>query len=114
VRDWPFRRIAATLGALGVALLTSLAIAVLSTHPYEWMVGERGDDGVAMTLCALPSPSDDSRAIGSGLMLVAVLPWFVWIALRWRQRAWTAWPTLAGLGLLAFWAYRFFGRYALC
>jgi hypothetical protein len=95
------------------ALGCGAAILLLSGQDYEWMIGERDQDGSVLTHCAIPTPTDDMSDMAyPALILIAVLfaPGLFHLI---KQRRIGLSLTLS-LGLLALWIYRFLVRVAFC
>ena len=107
-----YRGMKITLAIL-YALACAVIILIFSEGDYEWMIGEREPDGSSLSLCTIPASTDNTSDMAiPALILIAVL--FVPGLIRlMRQRRVS--PSLPlSLGLLALWAYRFFGRTAFC
>jgi hypothetical protein len=108
---WAWARNALTLV---YALFCAFAIMLLSIRNYEWMTDEPDLDGSKTTICTIPiSPDDLFDAMVWPcfvLVLVLLIPGLVRLVMKRRLG-----PSLVlGLALLAFWAWRFWGRMLFC
>lgn len=90
-------------------------VVLFSGSDYEWMVGEKEEDGGRkLTLCDIPVSSDDARDVYLPLTLVLVLLPLAGGAVS-SIRARRVRPALGlGAALLAVWLYRFFLRKLGC
>jgi len=102
------------LVAVGLfALVGFVGVHLLSTYPYEWMIGESAPGEPPLTYCTLPAPPDSSRDVG--LIFAGVLASFsLAMGALWRREAGGRAFLVASalLGLLAI--YRFFLCSLLC
>ena len=90
-----------------------ISIDLLSTHPYEWMLGESTPGQPPLTYCTLPSPGDSVQDVGllvtCTFVLIGLLTGTCWR----RQNAGRAFFLVTALlGFFAF--YRFYLRAVLC
>jgi hypothetical protein len=99
--------------AIVYTVVCGATILLHSVQEYEWMIGERDPDGSVLTLCTIPTPTDDTSDMAMpALILIAVLllPGLIGLIRRRRMGL----PLVLSLGLLALWGYRFYGRTAFC
>ena len=95
-------------------IVTAVVIYVLSLEPYEWMVGEKSDDGLLVTLCTLPDSQNSDGDVSALCILVLIslslLPGGIGAV---KHKRWN--PLLImGMVLVLFAAYRFFGQSLAC
>jgi hypothetical protein len=100
---------------LGYALFCIFTIMLLSEREYEWMIEDPYQDPRdKMTICTIPASTDDISDVTAPfcfiLVLVLLIPGLVRLVMKRRLG-----PSLVlGLALLAFWAWRFWGRMLFC
>lgn len=107
---WRIVRIATTIF---YSIACALFILAGSYRDYEWMAGEVLD-GEKITLCNLPTPSDDSHDLLAVMtFLPMLLLYLIGVINSLRLRRITL-SLVLSLGLFLYWVYEFFLRTLNC